>query len=80
MLINIDKTSGALIVIAMLVLVVLGYVLEMERHESEMDYIMAEVVKATSSLEKCNQYMDIFEWALDGNVTPFPHLKTKEAP
>ena len=67
MLVNIDKTCGALILLAMFSLIVLGYVLEKERHKYEIDYIMAEVVAATKTIEKCNEYMDIFEWVLDEN-------------
>ena len=67
MIVNIDRTCGVLIVLAMLSLVLLGYVLQKDKHENEMDYIMAEVVAATKTIEKCNEYMDIFEWVLDEN-------------
>ena len=66
----IDKTSVVLIVAAMFALVLLGWTLKMEKHKSEMDYIMTEVIAATESLEKCNEYMDIFERMLDEKETP----------
>ncbi len=65
----IDKTSVVLIVAIMFSLVLLGYVLQMGKHKNEMDYIMTEVIAATESLEKCNEYMDIFERILDEKET-----------